>query len=382
MSLPDLICFSHLRWDFVWQRPQHLMTRASHSRRVWFVEEPETVDGRGSFLDVRNVTPSLSVVVPKLSGSLGASQSRAIQQQLLAELVEACRPLPPVHWYYTPMFREVTEGLLAGAVVFDCMDELSAFAGAPPDLLAREAELLAVCDLVFTGGASLYEAKRGRHPRTFMFPSCVDVAHFQTARGTLPDHFAQESLSRPRVGFAGVIDERLDRELLERVAALRPHYAFVLIGPVVKISQDVLPRAGNLHYLGMQAYQDLPRFLAHWDVAILPFARNASTRFISPTKTPEYLAAGRPVVSTSINDVVKPFGDRGLVQIADDPEAFAACLDVALQPEASGWLEQVDRHLATLSWDNTWEQMHCHIRGIEAELDGRFTTIHMDGLGV
>lgn len=376
--LPDLICFSHLRWNFVWQRPQHLMTRASQSRRVWFVEEAETTDEGHCFLEFRTITPTLSVVVPKLSGRLDASERVQTQTELLGELVNACGPVRPVHWYYTPMFRATTQGLPAGAVVFDCMDELSAFAGAPPDMLVREAELLAGSDLVFTGGTSLYEAKRDRHPRTFRFPSGVDVAHFQTARGTLPDHDAQQSLPRPRVGFAGVIDERLDRDLLAGVAALRPQYSFVLVGPVVKISPDVLPRAHNLHYVGMQAYQDLPRLLAHWDVGILPFARNASTRFISPTKTPEYLAAGLPVVSTPIRDVVSPYGDRGLVQIVDAPETFAAALDLALAPARAGWLEEVDRHLATLSWDQTWEQMHFQIREIERTSTARVPTIRMD----
>ena len=359
--LPDLICFSHLRWNFVWQRPQHLMTRAARTRRVWFVEEAETTDESDCFLEFRTITPTLSVVVPKLSGSLTATERLVTHTQLLAELVDACGPRPRVLWFYSPMFHELTEGLPAGVVVYDCMDELSAFAGAPTDMPVREGELMARCDLVFTGGASLYEAKRGRHPRTFRFPSGVDVAHFQTARETLPDHDAQQALPRPRIGFAGVLDERLDRELLAELAALRPDYSFVLVGPVVKISPDVLPCASNLHYVGMQAYQDLPRFLAHWDVGILPFARNASTRFISPTKTPEYLAAGLPVVSTSIATSSVRTGIATSCRLPDAPEAFAAALDLALAPARAGWREEVDHHLTTLSWDQTWEQMHFHI---------------------
>lgn len=355
MPLPDVICFSHLRWDFVWQRPQHLMTRAARERRVWFVEEPH--EGDETVLDIREVGPRVSVVVPRVPAGLHREEGVAAQARLLEELI-AGMEMPPLHWYYSPMFREVAAALPSSGVVYDCMDELSGFAGAPPALGHWESELLAAADVVFTGGVSLYESKRRRHTRVFPFPSSVDVDHFRTARGGLPEPAAHAEVGRPRIGFAGVIDERLDRPLVAELARLRPQYAFVLAGPVAKISPDDLPRAANLYYVGMQPYQDLPRFFANWDVACLPFARNDATRYISPTKTPEYLAAGRPVVSTSITDVVRTYGEEGLVQIADEPEAFAAAIDRALGERPSGWLEAVDRHLAKMSWDRTWRQMH------------------------
>jgi UDP-galactopyranose mutase len=243
------------------------------------------------------------------------------------------------------------------AVVYDCMDELSAFKGASPALQLWEAELLAAADLVFTGGASLYELKRQRHPCVHKFPSSVDVRHFNSARDGLPELDAQAYVPHPRVGFIGVIDERLDRELLGEVARLRPRYQFVLVGPVVKIDPASLPQAPNIHYLGQQAYEQLPAFLANWEVTMMPFARNESTRYISPTKTPEYLAAGRPVVSTSIRDVVTPYGDMNLVAIADTADGFARAIDAALQPPEPGWRRDVDRFLAGSSWDRTWQQM-------------------------
>jgi UDP-galactopyranose mutase len=367
MELSPLLCFSHLRWNFVWQRPQHLMTLASQMRDVWFVEEPEEEDGPPA-LDLRSESPRLTVVVPRLPRSLNRKQRVRVQHELLDELV-ATLDAPPLHWYYTPMAREFASTLPAGPIVYDCMDELSAFAGAPAAMRVWEAELLAAADVVFTGGASLYEAKRCRHPKVLPFPSAVDVDHFKTARLPLPEHEAQRAIASPRIGFAGVLDERLDRELLAAIAGLRPDYQFVLAGPVVKISADALPQAPNLHYLGMQPYRELPRLMSGWDVAILPFARNDATRYISPTKTPEYLAAGRPVVSTSIRDVVRPYGELGLVQIADEPERFVECLDRALADRSGEWLENVDGFLSKMSWERTWRQMHSHL--LQAEMRRR-----------
>jgi UDP-galactopyranose mutase len=189
------------------------------------------------------------------------------------------------------------------------------------------------------------------------FPSSVDVAHFATARRPLPDPADQAAIAHPRLGFFGVVDERMDLELLAAVADARPDWQLVIVGPVVKIDPASLPRRPNLHFLGGKLYTELPTYLANWDVALMPFARNESTRFISPTKTPEYLAAGKPVVSTSIRDVVRPYGDLGLVRIADTPEDFVRACEAALTEDRATWLPRVDSHLATMSWDNTWAGM-------------------------
>jgi len=352
----DIVCFSHLRWDFVWQRPQHLMTRAAQGSRVWFVEEPKDTPGE-SYLALVAVRDNLTVAVPMLTAGLARHERVRVQAQLLSNLFHGTIHVPPVHWYYTPLAREFARELPVGTIVYDCMDELSAFSGASPALQLWESELLASADLVFTGGASLYELKRQRHPSVYKFPSSVDVRHFNGARDALPDPHAQACIGRPRIGFIGVIDERLDRDLVGAVAALRPKYQFVLVGPVVKVDPASLPQAENIHYLGQQSYDELPRFLANWDVAMMPFARNEATRYISPTKTPEYLAAGRRVVSTSIRDVVTPYGDMNLVEIADTPSDFARALDTALEPAEPGWQRDVDRFLGKSSWDRTWQQM-------------------------
>ena len=244
------------------------------------------------------------------------------------------------------------------ATVYDCMDELSAFKDAPPILPALEKDLFRRVDLVFTGGQSLYEAKRNQHRAVYAFPSSIDAAHFGTARTMNTDPLDQANIPHPRLGFFGVIDERFDRELLDKVASKRPDWNFVMIGPVVKIDPETLPKHPNIHYLGAKKYHELPAYLAGWDIALLLFARNESTRYISPTKTPEYLAAGKPVISTSINDVVRPYGELKLVEIADTPDEFIYAAEKILSGSCEAdWLARVDAFLGNVSWDQTWKQM-------------------------
>jgi UDP-galactopyranose mutase len=237
------------------------------------------------------------------------------------------------------------------------MDELSAFQGAPVALIEEERRLFQRADVVFVGGASLYDSKKRQHGNAHLFPSSIDHGHFTAARAKPTDPEDQAEIPHPRIGYYGVLDERLDRELLRNIAALHPEWHFVLIGPVVKIRDEELPRAANLHYLGQKRYAELPSYLGNWDVAMLPFARNASTRFISPTKTPEYLAGGKPVVSTPIEDVVNPYGNMGLVHIAANAEEFSEAIRLSLQGADETWLKQVDAFLGENSWDKTFEGM-------------------------
>jgi glycosyltransferase involved in cell wall biosynthesis len=358
----DVICFSHLRWDFVHQRPQHLLTRCAQTRRVYFVEEPIFDDGPAR-LDVSPRIDNLWVVVPRLPTGLDNAEIVDLQRQLVDEMVRTQHIQSYALWYYTPMAMAFSDHLTPVVTVYDCMDELSAFAFAPPDLRAREQALLRRADLVFTGGHSLYEIKRHQHHEVYPFPSSVDVRHFGQARAGLQDPADQAHIPHPRLGFFGVIDERMDLDLINGLAARRPDWHIVLIGPVIKIDEAALPVAPNLHYLGQKQYAELPSYLANWDVAMLPFAVNASTRYISPTKTPEYLAAGKPVVSTPIHDVVRPYGERGLVRIAHDVDALVEAIEAALaehHPDGHGtaaWLKAVDMMLSRMSWDRTWAEM-------------------------
>ncbi len=361
-TLPDLVCFSHLRWDFVYQRPQHLMSRFARTRRVSFIEEPVFEPTDRPYLRVTTRDAGVDVVVPVLPEDMPARESIAAQHQLFSAYITEHCATPPTFWLQTPMAVPLAPTELAGIVIYDCMDELSAFHGASPSLAFNEKQLLSRADLVFTGGRALYEAKRTRHPNVHCFPSGIDRAHFAAARAhrhgaECPTEF-RDMPHGTRVGFAGVIDERLDIQLLAGIADARPEFQFVMVGPVVKIDPESLPRRENIHYLGMRSYDELPAYMAEWDVAMMPFARNSATRFISPTKTPEYLAAGLPVVSTSILDVVRQYGSAGLVAIADEPEDFAAAIDAAVTMRSDpARLRAVDAALAQCTWESVWERM-------------------------
>jgi glycosyltransferase involved in cell wall biosynthesis len=303
---------------------------------------------------------NIHIVVAHLPHGLTPQESDARQIELLNAFFAEKKLDRFIFWYYTPMALEITRQLKPVLTVYDCMDELSAFKGASPRLRELEAELFQKADLVFTGGQSLYESKKNQHQEVYAFPSSIDKTHFAQARQQVPEPADQAGIPHPRFGFYGVLDERFDIELLREISALRPDWHFVLVGPVVKIDPADLPQAENIHYLGGKSYQELPVYLSGWDVALLLFARNESTRFISPTKTPEYLAAGKPVVSTSIRDVVRPYGDAGLVHIADTPLSFVAAIEKALlQNNNKEWLAKTDEFLSGISWDTTWQNMVC-----------------------
>ncbi|MFB2893456.1 glycosyltransferase family 1 protein [Aerosakkonemataceae cyanobacterium BLCC-F50] len=374
-SLPEnftLVCLSHLRWNFVYQRPQHLLSRCAKERTVYFIEEPIFSADTSPWLDVSTSECGVVVVVPHLQEGMSETEITVTLAKMLDDLFAEKQIIEYVLWYYTPMALSFSRHLNPLLVVYDCMDELSAFKGASPTLKSLEAELFNRADLVFTGGQSLYEAKRDRHPQVYAFPSSIDKVHFGKARNLAEEPADQINIPHPRLGFFGVIDERMDIELLGEIAQARPDWHFVMIGPVVKIDPAILPKYENIHYLGGKSYQELPGYVAGWDIAMLPFALNESTRFISPTKTPEYLAAGRPVISTSIRDVVRPYGENDLVKIADNATDFIAAAEALMNQEflSSDWLERVDTFLADNSWDATWQRM---IQLIKGKLDERST---------
>ncbi len=360
----DVITFSHLRWDFVFQRPQHLLSRLSARHRIIFIEEPIIDPGAaphwerikaGNVLVCRPHTPLMECGFNDLQ--------KPTLQDLISQLIREENLERYVVWFYTPLALPLVEGLAPLAVVYDCMDELSAFLHAPKQLLDYEAKLLKLADLVFTGGPSLYRAKRNRHPNVFCFPSSVDAAHFSSARNVnTREAEDQAHLPHPRLGFFGVIDERIDFPLIDYVARTHPEWQIMMIGPVVKIDPASLPRHSNIHYLGQRKYQDLPNYLKGWDVCLAPFARNASTKFISPTKTLEYMAAELPIVSTPITDVAEPYGK--IVYLGETPEAFAAACEVALHASDQDRASRISGMrdvLSKTSWDATAEAMEKEI---------------------
>lgn len=360
-----LICFSHLRWDFVFQRPQHLMTRFARNMDVLFWEEPFEDDAPIPWLDVRDAAGGVTVAVPHLPiGLNGEARTAALQALLEAHLAGMEAQL--IRWYYTPMMLPFSRHLQAACTVYDCMDELKNFRFAPPELMPLEQELFGLADLVFTGGYSLYEAKRHSHSSVHPFPSSVDTAHFARGRALEQDAVDQAGLPRPRLGFYGVIDERMDLDLIAAIADARPDWTIVMVGPVVKIDPAELPQRANLVWLGSKGYAELPLYAGGWDIALMPFAINEATRFISPTKTPEYLAAGLPVVSTPITDVIRHYGEIAGVFVADGPEAFVEACEQALALRANGdtWRAEADTLLAEQSWDQVAARMLGLIRQV------------------
>jgi UDP-galactopyranose mutase len=340
------------------------MSRFARDRRVLFVEEP--IPGAVPRARLTSRGDNVTVVVPEIPPDFSPAESRAAQRTIVNRTLDQLGFADFVLWFQTPMALDIGGHLEARAVVYDCMDELSAFKGAPPALLERERDLLDRANVVFTGGASLYAAKRDRHPRVRCFPSSVDQAHFLPARDGLPEPEPMHGIPHPRIGFAGVIDERMDIDLVAAVADLRPDWHLVMVGPVVKIDPATLPQRPNIHYLGMRDYRDLPAYFASWDVGMMPFAHNESTRFISPTKTLEYLAAGLPTVSTSITDVVDPYGKAGVVRIGDTPAAFVEAIAATLAEPRDAHRAAIDGILARTSWDATWAAMTSEIGDVLA----------------
>ncbi|WP_407945150.1 UDP-galactopyranose mutase [Oryzicola mucosus] len=359
-STPPIICFSHLRWDFVLQRPQHLMRRFGKSGRVFFFEEYIPTNHHLPYLEFHAFDDTSVIAVrPRVPQDWHGERLQKAMSGLLDQLLALQGARKPILWFYTPMMFPFAAHVDAAAVVYDCMDELSNFRYAPPELRQNEQQLMRRADVVFTGGYSIYEAKRAQHDNIHPFPSSVDVAHFAAARTSSIKPDDQRKIGGPILGYYGVIDERIDLSLLAEVAAARPHWSLVMVGPLAKIDETQLPRAANIYYLGRKDYAELPAYVAGWDIALMPFALNEATRFISPTKTPEYLAAGRPVVSTAITDVIRHYGDLGSVLIAGDNRQFIqACEEaLALAKQPAQWLGAADEKLATISWDDTFLQM-------------------------
>lgn len=361
-----LLVFSHLRWQFVYQRPQHLLSRLAARRPVLFFEEPITGAERPWLAHARTAE-GVTVLRPHVCGQAAGFDDAhlPVLRRMVQEVVQDPALGAHLLWFYTPMALGLSAQLQPRGVVYDCMDELSAFAGAPPQMLERESALLQLADVVLTGGRSLYEAKRERHAEVHCLPSSVDAAHFARR---VPEHPSQADLPQPRLGYYGVIDERLDLGLVAALADAHAGWQIVMVGPVAKIDPASLPRRPNLHWLGPRSYAELPAHLVGWDVALLPFALNASTRFISPTKTLEYLAAGRPCVSTRIRDVAREYGPE--VAIADGPAAFVAACERILAWSAAqraAFTAAAQARVAATSWDRQVERIEALLARFEPQ---------------
>lgn len=356
VSGSPLFCFSHLRWDSVFQRPHHLMSRYAEKSTVFFIEEPVRGDGKPR-CDLSEPLNNLVRCVPVLPGDVHENSVGELMRGLVTQLVG---DLPSrgefIEWYYTPMMYGWLEQR-GSVTVYDCMDELKNFKDPPKGLVDREKELLSKADLVFTGGRSIYLSKKDLHRNVYEFPSSIDAVHFGTARYHQEQPSDQAQIPSPRIGYAGVIDERIDLSLIATVAERTPEWSYVMIGPTAKIEASSLPVRPNIYYLGLKDYRELPAYMSGWDVGMMPFAINDATKYISPTKTPEYLAAGLPVVSTPITDVVTPYENLGLVEIAASAADFRAKLSTVISSPRDELIAKADKFLQGKSWDRTMDQM-------------------------
>lgn len=330
----SFIVHSHLRWDFVWQRPQQILSRLAQNHPILFVEEPIFGDFAGSSLDISYPHANVIRAVPYLDNNYAPYYDRAarmtlamLREQLKNNSILANLFRKRVLWFYTPMPTPIMLGEFNEiGVVYDCMDELAQFKDAPADLRNREQFLLKNADIVFTGGRNLYEAKSRAHANVHFFGCGVDIEHFGKAR--LPQTGIADDIktfSAPIAGYFGVIDERLDYALIAQMAQAKPQWTFVMVGPVVKVDPNSLPQAPNIKWLGQRDYKDLPNYVKAFDVCLMPFSLNAATQYINPTKTLEYMAANKPILSTAIADVIKNF--TPVVQVAHSPAEFVQRLE-------------------------------------------------------
>ena len=369
-TVPSEVSFvvhSHLRWNFVWQRPQQILSRLARDHRILFIEEPLDTLTAAS-LELSEPYPNVVRAVPLLPRAAQLS----VEQQydlILPILRRALREEPLlagrferfVQWFYSPMPAPCTLTRLdAAAVVYDCMDELASFRYAPADIAQREQLLLTQADVVFTGGYQLYQAKSQHHANVHFYGCGVDVQHFGQARSdalAVPDEIAH--LPKPVLGYFGVVDERLDYDLLALLAASFPHASIVMVGPLAKVDTEQLAHAANIHWLGQRAYAELPALVKGFDVCLMPFAMNAATRYINPTKTLEYMAAGKPIVSTAVPDVVRNF--TPIVAVAHSAHEFVAEVADALRQTDGAQIQQGIARAEGAGWDTIVASMRAHI---------------------
>lgn len=349
----DMIVFCHLRWDFVYQRPQHLISRLSKKYKILVIEEPiGKIHNSENEPEMFEISKSLHVMRPRIDqiNELGLYMKKYLKDDHY-----------PVAWFYSAAFVSVLDSIDFGTIIYDCMDELTLFKGASPELIQQEDYLLSAADIVYTGGKSLYESKKVKHDNVHCFPSSVDVEHFSNANTNLimkPEDL--KNIHAPIVGYFGVIDERIDLDLIQQTAQKMPDLAFVMIGPICKIGEEDLPREKNIYYLGMKSYEELPQYLYFFNFAMMPFALNDSTKFISPTKTLEYMSAMKPIISTKIKDVVRDY--NGCVNLIDDSDDFCD----ALQTPKTDYKDAYKIILENTSWDKTVEKMNSIINKVMA----------------
>jgi glycosyltransferase involved in cell wall biosynthesis len=340
----DMIVFCHLRWNFVYQRPQHIISRLSQHFNILVVEEPIATDNDGDY-ELQVISENLTILRPKVER---IADIHIILEQLNLQNID-------IAWFYSAAFVELIPYMKINTMIYDCMDELSQFKGASQQLRAQEEFLIKEADLIFTGGKSLYEAKSKLSSNVHCFPSSVDVAHFKKGSNGADIPLDIVEIPEPIIGYIGVIDERINLNLIHETARALPEISFVMIGPLAKIDDRDLPREHNIYYLGMKSYNELPHYLERIKISMMPFALNEATEFISPTKTLEYMAAGKPIISTAIKDVTRDYSH--IIDIVNDSTEFENAINNILSHDKTLDSVKYQEILTRTSWDATTEKM-------------------------
>ena len=368
-----IIVHSHLAWDWVWQRPQQFHSRLAKTHPILFVEGPTASDQlTAPRVTLREVSDYPNIVVLQMQmpasrfwsdGSwVDAERRRLVQSVLEGPLGR--KFVNPVQWFYDPMAATAFAGRMDEiAIVYDCMDELSQFKGAPAELVRRERELLAAADVVFAGGPKMAKSKRRLNPNCYSFGCGVDIKHFGKARRAttkVPREIA--AMSGAVLGYIGVVDERIDYDLLAKLADYNRDWNLAIVGPWTKIDPADFPVRRNLHFLGNRDYGELPAYAKGFDICLMPFAKNAATEYINPTKALEYMATGRPIISTDIEDVVLQFSD--VVSIATQHDEFiAACEEGVARPD-SRRIQAGMKMARNNSWESIVAQLEKHVEDV------------------
>jgi UDP-galactopyranose mutase len=354
----DLICFSDLSWNTDFKRAEQLMTKFAKQQRVFFLEDLVEVETEHPFLLGNTLSGGVKIYIPHLPIGLPKNKIDETIKFLLDELIAKENIINFISWYYNPMALAYSQHLKAKCIIYDCIKEVSLIKNPDAELMKLESDLLKNADLVFTDGITLYEQKKNKSSNIYTIISSIDREHFAKCTST-PDPIDQAGIPHPRLGYYGVINNQLDLDLLSSIADNLCEWQFIILATEDIFEMENSPKQSNVHFLGKKQYKDLPCYLSGWDVVMLPFAKNETTKFLSPTITSESLAAGKPIVSTSIKCVVHPFGEQGLVYLADNSESFAENAKIAyISKENLDWKMKADHFLNENSWENTWKKMN------------------------
>ncbi|MBN1593755.1 MAG: glycosyltransferase [Candidatus Coatesbacteria bacterium] len=351
----------------LWQRPQQIAVRIANRHPVLYVW-PRYASELARRKSKSEFTPSDGAKGVHLLAPLLLPFERAIKGiyrinlKTISSLISAALPRidadgRPVLWFYAPRFAPIIDSLDHAAVVYDIMDEHSAFGFARRETMELERRLLESADVVFAGTNALAERKAEFAPDIKYYPCGVEFDHFSSALGgSLPVPAALSEVEGPVIGYFGAVDDRLDFDMIFAVARAYPEWNFLLAGPWLSSRQrSELETTGNIILPGLVDYSELPAYLARFDVAILPFVLNKLTLHIHPTKALEYLASRTPVISTAIPDVVKFYS--GIIDIVSTADEFASAVERALEKPNEDAIERGFELARSSSWENMVENM-------------------------